>query len=69
MGLIDMQSRRDLASTGYALDNPGSEYLVLEPDSAGAAFTVNLPTLTAPHGWDDEVGYGHDQNQSAAPPC
>lgn len=29
---VDMQPRRDLASTGYALANPGSEYLVLEPD-------------------------------------
>lgn len=22
-----------------------------------------------PNGWNDDVGYGHDQNQSAAPPC
>jgi hypothetical protein len=42
MGLIDMQPRRDIASTGYALANPGSEYLVLEPDGAGRAFTVDL---------------------------
>jgi hypothetical protein len=42
MGLIDMQPRRDLASTGYALANPGSEYLVLEPDGDGRAFTVDL---------------------------
>jgi dihydrofolate reductase len=25
--------------------------------------------VDGPHGWNDEVGYGHDQNQSAAPPC
>jgi dihydrofolate reductase len=25
--------------------------------------------VDGPHGWTDEVGYGHDQNQSAAPPC
>jgi dihydrofolate reductase len=25
--------------------------------------------VDGPHGWDDEVGYGHDQNQSVAPPC
>lgn len=25
--------------------------------------------LDGPHGWSDEVGYGHDQNQSTAPPC
>jgi hypothetical protein len=42
MGLIDMQPRRDIASTGYALANPGSEYLVLEPDGGGRAFTVDL---------------------------
>jgi len=25
--------------------------------------------VDGPNGWNDEVGYGHDQNQSAAPPC
>lgn len=25
--------------------------------------------VDGPHGWDDNVGYGHDQDQSAAPPC
>ena len=25
--------------------------------------------VDGPSGWDAEVGYGHDQNQSAAPPC
>ena len=25
--------------------------------------------VDGPHGWNDEIGYGHDQNQSAAPPC
>ena len=25
--------------------------------------------VDGPHGWSDEVGYGHDQNQTAAPPC
>jgi hypothetical protein len=42
IGLIDMQPRRDTASTGYVLANPGSEYLVLEPDGEGGAFTVDL---------------------------
>jgi hypothetical protein len=42
IGLIDMQPRRDTASTGYGLANPGSEYLVLEPDGEGGAFTVDL---------------------------
>jgi hypothetical protein len=53
IGLIDMQPRRDLTSTGYVLANPGSEYLVLEPDGAGAAFTVNLPTGSYQVEWFD----------------
>ena len=31
------------SATGYALANPGSEYLVLEPHGDGRAFTVDLP--------------------------
>ncbi len=25
--------------------------------------------VDGPNGWNDDVGYGHDQNQSVAPPC
>ena len=25
--------------------------------------------VDGPNGWNDDIGYGHDQNQSAAPPC
>jgi dihydrofolate reductase len=25
--------------------------------------------VDGPHGWSDDVGYGHDRDQSAAPPC
>ena len=25
--------------------------------------------VDGPNGWTEEVGYGHDQNQTAAPPC
>jgi len=25
--------------------------------------------VDGPDGWNDDVGYGHDQDQSAAPPC
>jgi dihydrofolate reductase len=25
--------------------------------------------VDGPKGWSDDVGYGHDQDQSAAPPC
>jgi hypothetical protein len=41
MGLLDMEPRGDLASTGYLLANPGVEYLSLQPDP-GQAFTVTL---------------------------
>lgn len=40
MNLIAMTPRGDLASTGYALVNPGEEYLVLQPDAAGGSFPV-----------------------------
>jgi hypothetical protein len=42
MNLIEMEPRGDLSSTGYALANPGTEYLVLEPTGDGQPFTVNL---------------------------
>jgi hypothetical protein len=42
ISLIDMEPRRDVASTGYALVQPGREYLVLEPTGDGKPFTVQL---------------------------
>lgn len=42
MNLIDMEPRGDLSSTGYALVNPGEEYLVLAPDGDGQAVTIDL---------------------------
>jgi hypothetical protein len=42
MKLIDMKPRGELSSTGYALANPGEEYLILQPDEGGGAFTVRL---------------------------
>ena len=42
MHLIDMEPRDDLSSTGYALANPGQEYLVLQPAGAAEPFTVAL---------------------------
>jgi hypothetical protein len=42
MRLIEMAPRNDLSSTGYALANPGQEYLVLEPSGAAGPFTVTL---------------------------
>ena len=41
IGLIDMVPVGDLASTGYALANPGVEYVVLHPE--GGELTVQLP--------------------------
>ncbi len=40
--LIAMVPRSDLSSTSYALANPGTEYLVLQPNEAGSPFTVTL---------------------------
>jgi hypothetical protein len=42
VNLIAMQPRDDLSSTGYALANPGREYLVLQPNRAAGSFTVLL---------------------------
>ena len=41
MSLVDIEPRSDLASTGYALVDPGHEYLVLDP-TGGTSFTVEL---------------------------
>jgi hypothetical protein len=41
MGLISMEPQGHLASTRYALVNPGEEYLVLQP-LGGRSFTVDL---------------------------
>ena len=51
MQLIDMEPRDDLSSTGYALANPGREYLVLEPGGAGGSFTVLLERGTYTAEW------------------
>jgi hypothetical protein len=42
MNLIEMAPRGDLSSTGYALANPGEEYLVLQPSATAAPFGVTL---------------------------
>jgi hypothetical protein len=42
MRLIAMEPRGDLTSTEYALTNPGTEYLVLQPDDSAGTFTVTL---------------------------
>ena len=40
--LIEMEPRGDLSSTGYALANPGKEYLVLQPNEPAAPLTLLL---------------------------
>jgi hypothetical protein len=40
--LITMQPRTDLSSTGFALANPGTEYLILQPSETADPFTIAL---------------------------
>jgi hypothetical protein len=42
MNLLEMEPREDLSSTGFALVNPGQEYLVLQPGDPNEAFTIQL---------------------------
>jgi hypothetical protein len=51
INLLGMQPRADLSSTGYALANPGQEYLVLQPNQADGRFTVRLEPGTYTVEW------------------
>jgi hypothetical protein len=51
MQLLEMTPRGDLSSTGFALANPGAEYLVLQPNDAGGPFTVTLEAGTYAAEW------------------
>jgi hypothetical protein len=51
MKLIKMQPRGDLSSTGYALANPGVEYLILQPSATADPFTVTLEAGTYSVEW------------------
>ncbi len=51
MQLIRMEPRGDLSSTGYALANPGEEYLVLQPTEAAEPFSVTLDPGTYAVTW------------------
>jgi hypothetical protein len=53
IGLVDMQPRGDLSSTGYVLASEGREYLVLQPGSAGDPFTVITHPGTYTPEWFD----------------
>jgi hypothetical protein len=51
MDLVAMEPRGDLSSTGYALANPGEEYLVLQPDETTEPFAVRLEAGTYAVRW------------------
>ena len=51
LNLIAMEPGGDLSSTGYALANPGEEYLVLQPSETADAFTVTLEPSTYSVQW------------------
>jgi hypothetical protein len=51
MDLIRMEPRGDLSSTGYALANPGQQYLVLQPSETGDPFSVTLDAGTYAVEW------------------
>jgi hypothetical protein len=51
MHLLAMEPRGELSSTGYALANPGEEYLVLEPSATADPFTMRLAAGTYTVEW------------------
>ena len=51
MDLAQMTPFGDLSSTGYALANPGKEYLILQPDESAEAFDVELAAGTYVQEW------------------
>jgi hypothetical protein len=51
IGLSEMEPRGDLSSTGYALANPGQEYLVLQPGATAEPFGVTLAAGTYAVRW------------------
>ena len=53
MDLIAMKPRGDLSSTGYALANPGEEYLVLQPLESADPITVSLEAGIYSVRWHD----------------
>jgi hypothetical protein len=42
ISLMTMQPRPDLSSTGFALADPGKEYLILQPSETADQFTITL---------------------------
>jgi hypothetical protein len=62
--LVDMEPRGDLSSTGYALANPGREYLILQPDRSADSFQAALQAGNYAVEWfglnTRETAAGHD---------
>jgi hypothetical protein len=61
MALVDMEPRGDLTSTGYALADPGKEYLVLDPGETAGPLTVTLEAGTYTAEW-----YSVDRRKTVA---
>jgi Family of unknown function (DUF6298) len=51
LDLVDMEPRGKIASTEYALANPGKEYLVLQPNVDAGGFTVDIRQGTYSAEW------------------
>ncbi len=51
VGLVDMRPLTDVGPDGFALVNPGVEYLVLQADSDDGAFTIDLTPGTYEVEW------------------
>jgi len=58
IGLVDMLPDSGIASTGYALANPGVEYLVLDPDGDGRPLTIDLHPGSYRAEWFDVTARG-----------
>lgn len=51
VGLVNMTPHGELASTAFALANPGTEYLVYQPAARRASFTLSLGSGTYKYEW------------------
>lgn len=60
---------------GWVLEEPRSPVdaavLASSFEATGAVVMGRrlFDVVDGPHGWSEDVGYGHDQDQTAAPPC
>jgi hypothetical protein len=62
LNLVAMEPRGELSSTGYALANPGEEYIVLQPSETADPFTVMLEAGTYSAEW---YGVGSRETEDA----